>query len=70
MGFMAVQTAHLVNQRPVDPVFIKRVIHHGAMAPPAQLKPCLLGLQRVGRSGRLMTLATYPIGHRRVYIIK
>jgi len=44
MGFMAVQTAHLVNQRPVDPVFVKCVIHHGAMASPAQLKPCFLRL--------------------------
>lgn len=66
---MAVQTAPLVNQRPVDPVFIKGVVHHGAMASPAQLKPYLLGLQRVGRSGRLMALGARLIGNRRMHIV-
>ena len=32
MGVMAVQTSHSVDQRPVDPVLIKRIIHHGTVA--------------------------------------
>jgi len=70
MGFMAVQTAHLVNERPVNPVFIKRVIHHGAVAPPAQLKPCLLRLKRVGRRGGFMALCARLIGNRSMHIVE
>jgi len=70
MGFMAVQTAHLVNERPMDPVFIKRVIHHGAVAPPAQLKPSLLRLQRIRRSRGFMALCARLIGNRSMHIIE
>ena len=70
MGFMAVQTAYLVNERPVDPVLIKCVIHHGAVAPPTQLKPCLLRLQRVGRSRGFMALCARLTGNRSMHIIK
>ena len=70
MGLMAVQAAHLVNERPVYPVFIKCVIHHRAVAAPAQLKPCLLGVQRVRRSGCLVALCTRLIGDRSVDIIE
>jgi hypothetical protein len=70
MGFMAVQTTHFVNQRPMDPVLIKCVIHHGAVAPPAQLKPRLLRLQRVGRSGGFVTLCARLIGNRSVHIVE
>lgn len=67
---MAVQTAHPIRQRPVDPVFIKYVIHHRAMAPPAQLKSRLLRLQRTGRCGRFMALCARLVGNRSMHIIK
>ena len=32
MGLMAVQTTHLIHQGPVDPILIKCIIHHAAVA--------------------------------------
>jgi hypothetical protein len=69
MGLMAVQTTHLVNDGPVNPVFVERLVHHLAVAPTAQLKPCFFGLQRVGRRGSLMALSTNFIGNRLVNIV-
>ena len=70
MRFMAVQTAHFINQGPVDSVLIKGVIHHAVVASPAQLKPRLFRLQRVGRSGCLMTLRARLVGNRCMHIIE
>ena len=38
------QTADIVNQRPVDPIFIEGFFHHLPVAIPAQLRALLFGL--------------------------
>ncbi len=66
---MTVQTAHFINQGPMHPVFVKCVIHHTAVAPPAQLKSCPFGLQWIRRIRCLMALITQSIGHGHMNII-
>lgn len=64
MGLMTICTAHLIHQRPVYPVFIEGLIHHGAMASPAQLKSRLSGIERGGGSCSFVALAAHFLCHR------
>jgi len=70
MRFMAIQTTYFINERPMDSILIKCVIHHSAMAPTAQFKSRLLGLQCIGRIGCFMALGADLIGHGCMHIIK
>lgn len=46
VGFVTIQTPGLIHHGPVDSVFIKGFIHHGAVASPAQFKPGPFRLKR------------------------
>jgi len=39
MRFMAVQTTHLIDDGPVDPILTEGFIHHFAVAPATQFIP-------------------------------
>ena len=54
---MTVQTAHLIKEWPVYPVFAENVIHHIAVAASAQFIPRPLALKRGGGIRRFMALA-------------
>jgi hypothetical protein len=68
--FVAVQTSRFVNERPVDSILVKGVIHHAAMAPSTEFIASSLGLKRGWRIGGLMTLAADFVGHRLMDVIK
>jgi hypothetical protein len=70
MRFMAVQTSPFVNERPMDSVLIKRVIHHAAMATPTEFVTRSSGLKRSWGIRGLVALRTDFIGNRSVHIIK
>jgi hypothetical protein len=68
--FVAVQTSRFVNERPVDSILVKGVIHHAAMAPSTEFIASSFSLKRGWRIGGLMTLATDFVGHRLMDVIK
>jgi hypothetical protein len=70
MRFVAVQTTRLVNERPMDSILIKRVIHHAAMTPSTEFVTRSSGLKRSWGIGGLMALGTYLIGNRLMDVIK
>ena len=67
---MAVQTTRFVNERPMDLILIKRLIHHVAMAPSTEFVPRSFGLQRSWGIGGLVALGTDLIGDRLMDVIK
>jgi hypothetical protein len=70
MGFMTIQTSHLIDQGPVNPIFVKYFIHQGAVAPPTKLIPCFLCFKRGRRIRRFMALVTDFVGNRWMHIVK
>ena len=70
MGFVAVQTSRFINERPVDSILIKRVIHHAAMTPSTEFVTRSSGLKRSWGIGGLVALRTDFIGHRLMDVIK
>ena len=67
---MAAQTAFLIHQRPVNPVFVEGVAHHGAVAASAEFITSLFCFKRSGRGRRFVALGTAFIGNRSMYIVK
>ena len=70
MRFVAVQTTRLVDERPVDSILIKRVIHHAAMAPSTEFVTRSSCLKRSWGIGGLVALGTDLIGNRLMDVIK
>jgi len=70
MRFVAVQTTRFVDERPVDSILIKRVIHHAAMAPSTEFVTRSSCLKRSWGIGGLVALGTDLIGNRLMDVIK
>lgn len=70
MSLVAAQAPFLVHKGPVDPVLTERVVHHGAVAAPAQFIAGPFRFKRGGRGRRFMALNTAFIGNRGVYVVK
>ena len=68
MGSVAMDTTRFIRHGPMDPVLVECLIHHRAMASPAQLVPRLFG--RKGLRGRwiFMALIAHLTGNRLVNI--
>ena len=70
MRFVAVQTTRFVNERPMDSILIKRIIHHAAMAPSTEFVTRPSCLKRSWGIGGLVALGTDLIGNRLMDVIK
>lgn len=70
MRAMTIQTANIINQGPVHPVFVKCLRNHIFVTLPAQLSGLLFGLEGVRRSGFLVTLGTLSLGNTSMGNIK
>ena len=70
MRLMAIQTTHFINERPMDSILIKRVIHHAAMAPSTEFVTRSSCLQWSWGIGGLVALGTDLIGNRLMDVIK
>jgi len=63
MGVVTIQTANVINQWPVHPVFVECLLKHFFVTLPAQLSGLFFGLKRGSRGGLLVALVTLSLGN-------